>query len=110
MSQTDAPLVIVFPTGQLSPKDKERFTKAGIIACESDDPKSVVQLRLAKPLHLETTGITGDAIVRSLLSSIAKLSPENTSGSITYAGRAAHNFICALAAEMELSAKDKEKP
>lgn len=36
--------VIVFPRGQLSAKDKERMTKAGIIAVEADEPSRVVQL------------------------------------------------------------------
>lgn len=34
--------VIVFPRGQLTPKDKERLTKAGFVAVEADDPSAVV--------------------------------------------------------------------
>lgn len=44
------PTVVVFPRGQLSSKDKERFTKVGIVACEADDPQLVCQLHLAAPL------------------------------------------------------------
>lgn len=38
----DKPQVIIFPRGQLDPKDRERLTKAGIIAVEADNPKDVV--------------------------------------------------------------------
>lgn len=34
--------VIIFPRGQLTPKDKERLSKEGFVAVEADDPKSVV--------------------------------------------------------------------
>jgi hypothetical protein len=44
MSET--PVVVVFPRGQLSPKDKERLTKHGIVAVEADDPKAVNVLSL----------------------------------------------------------------
>lgn len=36
--------VIVFPKGQLMPKEKEKLTKHGFLAIEADDPKSVVLL------------------------------------------------------------------
>lgn len=36
--------VVVFPRGQLSPKDKERFSKADILAVEADDPSKVVTM------------------------------------------------------------------
>ena len=36
--------VIVFPRGQLSAKDKERLTKAGVIAVEADSPSDVHML------------------------------------------------------------------
>lgn len=34
--------VLIFPRGQLDSKDRERLTKAGIVAIEADDPKAVV--------------------------------------------------------------------
>lgn len=33
--------LVVFPRGQLSRTDKDRMTKAGIVAVEADDPGSV---------------------------------------------------------------------
>lgn len=43
---TTEQMVVVFPRGQLSAKDKERLTKNGIVAVEADDPKSVSVLSL----------------------------------------------------------------
>ena len=34
--------VIVFPRGQLTPKDKERLSKNGVVAVEADHPHLVV--------------------------------------------------------------------
>lgn len=42
--------VIVFPRGQLMPRDKERLTKAGFCAVEADDPKAVVIAMPGMPL------------------------------------------------------------
>lgn len=42
--------IIVFPRGQLSAKDKERLTKAGVIAIEADDPSAVRMLMPEAPL------------------------------------------------------------
>lgn len=42
--------VIVFPRGQLDAKDKERLTKAGVVAVEADDPRQVVMLLPSAPL------------------------------------------------------------
>lgn len=92
---SEAPLIVVFPRGQLSAKDKERLTKAGVLAVEADSPKEVVQLRLASPLV--TTGITGDGIVLAALEAIAEQSPETSGGSITTTGRSAHAFVKKLA-------------
>lgn len=36
--------IVIFPRGQLSQQDKRRFTEAGILAVEAEDPKSVVQV------------------------------------------------------------------
>jgi hypothetical protein len=97
---TTAPLVVVFPRGQLNATDKERFTKAGILAVEADSPKEVVQLELAEPLRLNTSGITGDAIVLAALTAIAAQEPVTPGGSITASGRAAHHFVSLLAASL----------
>lgn len=39
-------MVVAFPRGQLSAKDKERLTKHGIIAVEADDPGAVRVLEM----------------------------------------------------------------
>jgi hypothetical protein len=36
--------VIVFPRGQLNSSDKERLSKAGMVAVEADDPSKVICL------------------------------------------------------------------
>lgn len=36
--------VIVFPRGQLTPKDKEKLSKGGWLAVEADDPSKVVSV------------------------------------------------------------------
>lgn len=91
MSEQHTPLVVVFPRGQLTPKDKERMTKAGIIAVEADDPKAVCQLQLTQPLT--STLITGDAIVRSALSAMASRPSWTSSNFITEAGHVKHEFV-----------------
>lgn len=95
----DQPMIVVFPRGQLSPKDKERLTKAGILAVEADTPKDVVQLRLAAPLI--STGITGDAIIVAALNALASAEPMNSGGSITSLGKANYLFVQALARSLE---------
>lgn len=45
----EASHIVVFPRGQLTPKDKERMTKIGVIAIEADDP-SLVRVLSAEPL------------------------------------------------------------
>lgn len=42
--------IVVFPRGQLSAKDKERLTKADILAVEADDPSKVVTVLPGAPL------------------------------------------------------------
>lgn len=66
----DAPLVVVFPRGQLVAKDKERLTKHGIIAVEADDPRSVMQLNIAPPM--QQTVVNGDGVIRAALAAMAK--------------------------------------
>lgn len=56
--------VIVFPRGQLSAKDKERLTKAQIIAVEADDPRSVV---VALPA---ATVVGGDDMLMAALAGV----------------------------------------
>ena len=92
------PLVVVFPIGQLSPKDKERLTKHGILAVEAADPKNVVQLQLSQPVHLHQSLINADAITRSLLQALAAQPAETMSSSITSTGRASYEFVKLLAA------------
>lgn len=94
------PLIVVFPRGQLLPKDKERLTKSGVIAVEADDPKAVVQLQLAQPLVLSAAGLSADAFVRSLLVAIAEQTPETSTRDITGIGRACHSFVKQLAASI----------
>lgn len=53
--------VIVFPRGQLSPKDKERLTKSGIVAVEADDPSKVVVCVPSSPM------ITNDDLLLSAM-------------------------------------------
>ena len=91
MSNESTPLVVVFPRGQLSPIDKERLTKNGIIAVEADNPKDVCQLHLTQPL---TTGLlTGDGIVRAALEAMSACASENSAGSITGRGRVKSLFV-----------------
>lgn len=92
--------IIVFPRGQLSAKDKERLTKAGLIAIEADSPSSVTRIRVSEPLVLSQTLVTGDAILSSLLIALAGQRPANGSGFITEAGLACHSFVKALAAAL----------
>jgi hypothetical protein len=42
--------IIIFPTGTLSAKDRERITKGGAIAVESDSPEKVVVLQPDPPV------------------------------------------------------------
>lgn len=42
-------MIVVYPRGQLSAKDKQRMTKHGILCIEADDPKSVVCILPAAP-------------------------------------------------------------
>ena len=71
MSNESTPLVVVFPRGQLSPKDKERLTKNGIIAGL----------------------LTGDGIVRAALEAMSAYASENSAGSITGSGRVKSLFV-----------------
>lgn len=96
--------VIVFPRGQLSAKDKERLTKAGLIAIEADSPSSVVRIMVSEPLVLSQTVVTGDAILSALLISLAAQRAETTHGGITEVGRACHGFVKALAASLPKAA------
>lgn len=98
-SPQPAPLVIVFPRGQLAEADKLTLREASVIAIEADDPKAVQQLQLAH--HLNCQALTGDAIVRAALSAIAGQPAESTGQYITAAGRAAHSFVKALSNSLE---------
>jgi len=98
-----APLVIVFPRGQLDEADKLTLREAGVIAIEADDPKAVQQLQLAHPLLCQA--LTGDAIVRAALSAIAGQPCETTTGQVTSAGKASHSFVTMLSNSLEQDAQ-----
>lgn len=95
----DTPLVIIFPRGQLAEADKATLREAGVIAVEADDPKTVQQLQIARSMNCEA--LTGDAIVRAALAAIAGQRAETDAGSITGAGRAAHQFVALLSKSLE---------
>jgi hypothetical protein len=99
-------LLVVFQRGQLTAKDKERMTKAGIVAVEADDPKQVVQLHLSAPLV--TTGLTGDAIVTAALTAITSQPIETSTGGITGAGRVAAKFVALLSASLNAAPKEHQ--
>lgn len=56
--------VVVFPTGQLTQKDKERLTKAGIVAVEASCPKDVIMLLPSSSL------CTGDDLLLSAIAGV----------------------------------------
>lgn len=97
------PLIVIFPRGQLSELDKARLDEKGIVAIEADDPNSIQQLRISRPMTCE--GLTGDAIVTAALRAIAGQPCETGSSIITSAGRAAHSFVSALAEVMSNQAQ-----
>lgn len=80
-------LVVVFPRSQLSPKDKERLTKHGIVAVEADDPNQV------RMLSIETCGIASNDVLRASLFALASGDAETSSGLITGAGRQKAEFV-----------------
>lgn len=92
------PLVVVYPRGQLTVRDKAALRAHGIVPIEADDPKAVAQLQFAAPLVC--TGISGDAIVRSALTALASEKPADGNGYITGVGRACHAFVQAMARAM----------
>jgi len=95
------PLIVVFPRGQLSELDKARLEERDIVAIEADDPSAVQQLRIARPMLCEA--LKGDAIVAAALRAIAGRPAETNSGSITHAGRVAHDFVKALSGAIQPS-------
>jgi len=68
---SDKPMVMIFPRGELTPKDKERLTKAGVVAVEADNPSAVVELQPSA--HLSTDLFTGDMIVRAAIKSMVSI-------------------------------------
>jgi hypothetical protein len=42
--------IVVYPRGQLEPKDRERLTKAGFVVVEADDPGAIVTVVPGAPL------------------------------------------------------------
>jgi len=80
-------LVVVFPRGQLSPTDKGRLTKHGIVAIEADDPSQV------RMLSIETCGIASNDVLRASLFALASGKVETSLGQITEAGRQNAEFV-----------------
>lgn len=99
----DHPTIVVFPRGQLTAKDKERLTKAGVIAVEADSPHEVCQLQITVPMV--STKISGDAIVMSALRALCGPGA-NTSGLRNQLGVAQEEFLRSLAAVVKDSAHD----
>lgn len=58
--------VIVFPRGQLNSKDRERLSKAGLLAVEADDPSKVVTVIPG------ANKITGDDLLVAALDALAQ--------------------------------------
>lgn len=58
--------LIIFPRGALSPKDKERMSKEGFLAIETDDPSKVIALLPSGNV------LTGDMLLASAFSAIRK--------------------------------------
>lgn len=84
-------LVVVFPRGQLSPKDKERLTRNGILAVEADTPADV------RMLSIEVCGIASNDMLTASLCALASGSAETSDGSISTAGRQKARFVDLLA-------------
>jgi hypothetical protein len=57
--------IIVFPRGQLSPKDRKAMRDAGVLVVEADDPKQVIQLMP------ESSAIDSSSIMMALLKAVA---------------------------------------
>lgn len=57
--------IIVFPRGQLLPKDRKAMKDAGVPVVEADDPKQVIQLMP------ESSAIDSSSIMMSLLKAVA---------------------------------------
>lgn len=85
------PTLVIFPRGQLTSKDKERLTKAGIIAVEADDPKAVCQLQLTEPMV--NTKINGDGLVRAAIGALAAVSSADGYGKYGEGGKAKAKFV-----------------
>jgi len=84
--------VVIFPRGQLTAKDKERFTKAGVLAAEADDPSAVCQMHLTRPMV--STKISGDAIVQAALEALCFGADATGSlDTITYSARQRSEFV-----------------
>jgi hypothetical protein len=63
--------VIVFPRGQLTPKDKEKLTKLGLCAVEADDPSAVVVIVPSAPM------VSADDLLMSALFGMSGQSAAN---------------------------------
>lgn len=75
--------LVIFPRGQVTPKDKERATKAGFVIVEADNPADVLVLigtpatvhtddLLMSALHAVSTGHEGQKFTDELLLRLKK--------------------------------------
>lgn len=103
-----APLVVVYPRGQLTPEDKSTMREFGIVPIEADEPRAVQQLHLTEPMV--STNIKGDTIVRAALKVLAARDPQDASGYINGVGRAAHHFVQLLSKGLEDGAASQQQP
>jgi len=59
--------VVVFPRGQLDPKDRKSLAEADIIAVEADDPSKIVTM-----LPVAGSSVSGDDIFRAAMQAIGR--------------------------------------
>lgn len=67
--QVIAPMLVIFPRGQLSELDKARMEAAGILAVEADDPKTVIEIKPS--MKFTQSVIDGDALITSALDAMS---------------------------------------
>jgi hypothetical protein len=76
-------ILVVFPTGSLSPKDRERLSKNGYCAVEAADPSKVCMILPGAPLYADDFA----------MSAIEALSGEGSSGERSRFARALFSRI-----------------
>ena len=98
--------VLIFPRGQLTPSDKAKLSKAGFVAVEAGDPSLVKRIDTEPAIRLHQTLIDGDAILTSLIASLANRDPCTSGGTINSVGLACHEFVKRLSESMTAETKD----